>query len=104
MSMIERYLDGAELENGLRQGLRIMVEDGALACRMGVGPDETADVVIEVTGRAARRLNLLFSADPAYRQTLAEAVGRAELMVSGDLGPLAPILDMAHDGIVRRTI
>jgi hypothetical protein len=104
LSMIERYLDGAALENGFCQGLRIDVDDGALACRTGVGADETADVVIEVTGPAARTLNLLFSADPNYRRTLAEAVARGELRVSGDPGPLAPVLDMAHDAIVRRTI
>lgn len=104
MSIIERYIDGAEFENGFCQGLRVDVDDGALACRTGVGADETADVVIEVTRPTARRLNLLFSADPIYRRTLAEAVARGELRVSGDLGTLAPILDMAHDGIVRRTI
>lgn len=104
MSMIERYRDGAELENGLCQGLRIDVADGNLEYRTGVRADETAEIVIEVTGPAARRLNLLFSADPDYRRTLAEAVAQGELQVSGDPGPLAPILDMAHDGIVRRTI
>ncbi|MBJ7402048.1 MAG: hypothetical protein JHD07_01565 [Bradyrhizobium sp.] len=104
MSIIEQYIDGAQLENGLCQGLRVDVDDGAVACRTGVRADETADVVIEVTGPTARRLNLLFCADPIYRLTLAEAVARGQLRVNGDLGTLAPILDMAHDGIVRRTV
>ncbi|MBW7972278.1 hypothetical protein [Bradyrhizobium sp. BR 10289] len=86
MSIIERYINGAKLENGFCQGLRVDVDDGALACRTGVGADETADVVIEVTGPTALRLNLLFSADPIYRRTLAEAVDRGELRVTAIRG------------------
>jgi hypothetical protein len=104
MSLIERYVDGAELDDGLRQGLRIDVIDGVLACRTGVRADETTEVVIEVTAMAARQLNLLPSTDPAYRRRLDEAVSLGTLRVRGDLEPIARVFDMAHDRIVSRTL
>jgi hypothetical protein len=104
LSVIERYFDGAALEKGVYQGLRIEVADGTLAYRTGVRADETADVVIEVTAQTARQLNLLLSADPAYRQTLSDAASRGDFRVSGDLGALGQVFNMAHDSIVRRTV
>jgi hypothetical protein len=104
LSVIERYVDGAVLEDGVHQGLRIEVADGTLAYRTGVRGGETADVVIEVTAQTARQLNLLLSADPAYRQTLSEAASRGDFRINGDLGALGHVFDMAHDSIVRRTI
>jgi hypothetical protein len=104
LSVIERYVDGVALHDGLYQGLRIDVADGALICRAGVRPEENADVVIEVTTLAARRLNLLPSSDPEFHRALADAVAQGELRINGDLGPLEPVFDLAHDDIVRRTI
>lgn len=103
-SVIERYVDGADLGDGLCQGLRISVADGRVVCRTGARADETADVVIEVTAVVARELNLLFGADPAHRQALNDAIASGELRTSGDLGSLGPVFDMAHDRIVERTI
>lgn len=103
-SVIERYVDGADLGDGLYQGLRISVADGAVVCRTGVRADETADVVIEVTAVVARQLNSLFGADPGYPRALTDAVASAELRKSGDLRPIGPIFDMAHDRIVERAI
>jgi len=103
LSVIERYTDGAELGDGLRQGLRIDVADSALTYRVGVFWEERADVMIEVTSLTARQLNLLFGDDPDYRRTLEEVVAQGAMRVTGDLGPLGPVFDSAHDGIVIRT-
>lgn len=103
LSVIERYIDGSELQEGLRQGLRIDVIDGALTYRTGVHSDEIADVVIEVTAKAARKLNLLLSVDPDYEAALAAAVSLGDFRMCGDLGPLGPVFQQAHDPIVERT-
>lgn len=70
-----------------------------------------ADLVIDAVGGAedvtalrARRLNLLLRADPAYRRAVDKAVSQGALRLSGDLGSLRFVFDLAHDGIVRRTI
>jgi hypothetical protein len=47
LSVLERYVDGTMLGDGLRQGFRIDIVGGSLAFRAGVLPDETAEVVIE---------------------------------------------------------
>jgi hypothetical protein len=103
LSVLERYVDGTMLGDGFRQGLRIDVGGGSLAFRSGVLPDETADVMIEVMAATARRLNLLFSADPAYEQTAAQAAKDGHLRVRGDLGALGPVFAYAHDRIVEHT-
>lgn len=103
ISVVERYVDGVELEGGLQQGLRIDVMDGVLAFRSGVSPGETADVVIDVTAGTARQLNLLFSDDPGYEQAVAEAVACGAMTVSGDLGALGPVFAFVHDRIVAQT-
>ena len=103
LSVLERYVDGTMLGDGLRQGLRIDIVGGSLAFRAGVLPDETAEVVIEVTAATARRLNLLLSADSAYAQTAARAATDGDFRIHGDLGALGPVFALAHDRIVEHT-
>lgn len=91
------------LGDGLRQGLRIGIVRGALAFRAGVLQDETADVVIEVTAATARKLNLLFSTDPAYAQAVSKAAALGDFRSHGDLGALGPVFASAHDRIVEHT-
>lgn len=106
LSFLERYVDGAMLDgpdSALHQGLRIDVVRGSLAFRSGVLADETAEVVIEVTVDTARRLNLLYSADPAYAQAAAKAIKDGSLRIHGDPGALRPVFALAHDRIVAQT-
>jgi hypothetical protein len=62
VSFVERYIDGDELSNGLVQGLRFDIIDGRSSFRVGVRPDERADITVEITAAAARELNRLYSA------------------------------------------
>lgn len=103
LSVIERYVDGAEIGGGFRQGLRIDVADGKIAIRTGVPDDDVADVVIEVTAKTARRLNLLRSKEAAYLDALEAATARGNIRINGDLGPLESVFQRAHDRIVERT-
>lgn len=104
LSVLERYTDGAEIEAGVRQGLRIDVADAAIVPRTGVYDDEVADVMIEVTAGLARRLNLLLSSDPSYADTLETATAMGDLRVSGALGPIEHVFRLAHDRIVKGTV
>lgn len=66
VSLVERYVDGVELSEGLVQGIRFDIVGGKPSFRVGARQDEQADVTIEITAAAARELNRLRSADPAY--------------------------------------
>ncbi|MBN9146571.1 MULTISPECIES: hypothetical protein [unclassified Novosphingobium] len=103
LSVLERYVYGERLDNGLHQGLRVDVVGGSLAFRSGVLAGETAQVVIDVTAATARQLNLLLSADPAYAQVFGKAMQDGHLRIHGDLGALGPVFALAHDRIVEQT-
>ena len=65
--------------------------------------DEHADIIVEVTAGAARKLNLLHSTDPHYRAERENYQSTGEMRVTGDISPLGSWLDAAHDPIVDRT-
>ncbi len=103
MSLIERYTDGTPLPDGLSQGLRLDVSDGKPSFRVGVFPDERADVIIDVTANAARALNTLRSDDPEYVRLVSNYLNTGEMQMTGDLSALGPVFASVHDPIVQRT-
>ena len=103
VSLVERYTDGVELAPGLVQGLRFEIADGRPAFRVGARPDESADIVIEVTKAASRRLNTLYGADPAFQAAFAGFQRSGALKVTGALSRLGDWFGAVHDRIVDRT-
>lgn len=103
-SLIERYTDSIALPNGLFEGLRFEIRGGTPSFRVGVFPDEQAEVTIEVTSATARTLNTLYSSDPDYSVVVKRHLDASELQVNGDLSPLGEWFAGVHDQIVDRTI
>jgi hypothetical protein len=103
VSLVERYTDGAELSEGLLQGIRFDIEDGEPSFRIGALRDERADVTVEVTAAAARELNLLHDADPKYRTARDGFLSSGDMRVDCDIAKLGGWLESAHDPIVDRT-
>jgi hypothetical protein len=104
LSFVERYSDGRQLADGLVQGIRFDISGGMPSFRVGARPDEQADIVVEVTASAARRLNALRSADPNYQSLRRHFVETGEMKVAGDPSRLGSWLDDVHDPIVERTL
>ncbi|MGJ8530820.1 MAG: hypothetical protein ACSHYC_01465 [Alphaproteobacteria bacterium] len=104
LSLVERYADGITMPNGLVQGLRFDISAGTPSFRVGVRPDELADVRIEVTAAAAKVLNTLRSTDPEYPAAVNRYLDTGEMRVDGDLTPLGAWFADTHDLIVDRTI
>ena len=101
VSLVERYIDGVELGDGLVQGLRFAIVDGTPSYRVGVRPDERGDITVEVTSAAARELNRLRGdAAVAARETYLRT---GELREDGDLSRLGTWFAGTHDPIVDRT-
>ncbi|WP_417679338.1 hypothetical protein [Pseudodonghicola sp.] len=103
VSLVERYSDGEEIAPGLVQGLRFDILCGVPSFRIGAAPEEKADITVEVTSEAARRLNQLFSTDPAYALALEEYLKSGALRMCGDPAKLGAWFGAVHDDIVRRT-
>ena len=103
VSLVERYVDGAEIADGLVQGLRFDITAGRSSFRIGAERDETADVVVEITVAAARRLNALRLADPAFAEARQLYLDTGEMRVTGDVSRLGGWLDAVHDPIVDET-
>lgn len=104
LSLVEHYTDGVELSEGLVQGLRFDILSGKPAFRVGARPEERADVMIEITASAARKLNNLRSADPNYTAALEHFLSTGEMRVEGDPSRMGGWLYAVHDPIVNRTI
>jgi hypothetical protein len=104
LSLVERYTDGVELSEGLVQGLRFDILRGKSSFRVGARRDEWADVMIEITAAAARKLNRLRSADPNYTAALEGFLSTGEMRVQGDPSRMGGWLNAVHDRIVNRTI
>lgn len=102
-SLVERYSDGVTLPNGRIQGIRFDIVNGAPSFDVGVDKDERGDVTIEVSAAAARELNLLYTADPAYVIARDRATRLRQIRVDGDLSPMADWLNAIHDSIVDHT-
>ncbi len=102
-SLLERYTDGTPVADGLVQGIRFDVVAGRPSFRVGVRPDERADVVIEITSAAARTLNMLRVADPDYLAALDRFARTGEMRVVGDPSMLGSWLPAMHDRVVDRT-
>lgn len=103
IALVERYTDGIELSDGLVQGIRFEIANGQASFRVGVRRDERADITVEVTAAAARELNALHSADPAYAVARDTFLSTGEMRVDGDLSQLGDWLEAVHDPIVDRT-
>lgn len=103
VSLVERYTDGVLLSEGLVQGIRFDIIGGKPSFRVGVQPNERADVTVEITGMAARKLNTLRSTDPNYQAARVEFLRTGEMRVEGDPTQLGDWLDAVHDPIVDRT-
>lgn len=84
VSLVERYTDGAEMGEGLVQGLRFDIRDGKPGFRAGARPDERADITIEITAAGARALNLLYGDDPEYALLLDRLLSIGEMRIEGD--------------------
>ncbi|KDP93478.1 MAG: hypothetical protein KJ728_10910 [Alphaproteobacteria bacterium] len=104
VSLVERYTDGAEIGEGLVQGLRFDIRDGKPGFRAGARPDERADITIEITAAGARALNLLYGDDPEYALLLDRLLSIGEMRIEGDPSQLGDWLKAVHDPIVDRTI
>lgn len=104
VSLVERYTDGATLSDGLVQGLRFEIVDGVPSFRAGARPDERGDITIEITTAAAKSLNVLLSADPAYGTAADRFIKSGAMRVDGDFSMLGDWLKSVHDPIVARTI
>lgn len=104
VSLVERYTDGGELSAGLVQGLRLDIRGGKPSFQVGVGRDERADVTVEMSAAAARKLNSLRTSDPDYGSTRASFVTSGEARIDGDLSRLGDWLEAVHDPIVERTL
>lgn len=104
VSLVERYTDGVEMSEGLVQGVRFDIVGGKPSFRVGVRPDERADVTVEVTAAAARELNTLRSADPNYQAARDKFLSTGEMRVAGDPSRMGGWLDAVHDPIVDHTL
>jgi hypothetical protein len=103
VSFVERYTDGIELSEGLVQGVRFDIENGRPSFRVGARSHEHADITVEITRSAARKLNALRSADPAYPAARDEFLRSGEMRVVGDPSRMGAWLESVHDPIVDRT-
>ena len=103
LSLVETYTDGAALPGGLVQGIRIDILGGKLAFRTGVRPGEQADLSNVLTVAAARELNLLYSADPAFEAAQARLLASGAMRLEGDFTRLGDWFFAVHDAIVDRT-
>nr|WP_313427318.1 hypothetical protein [Brevundimonas diminuta] len=104
LSILERYSDGDAIGDGRVQGIRFDLANGWPIFRVGVGADETADIVIELTKAAARTLNRLKSDDPVYAAEQARLLASGEMTVAGDLSAVVGWMAGVHDPIVERTL
>lgn len=101
IALVERYTDGIRLANGLYQGIRLEINDGQFSFRVGVEKDERADITVEVTAAAARRLNLVHGEEyQAERQAFLKS---GEMRVDGDPARMGSWMDATHDQTVDRT-
>jgi hypothetical protein len=103
LSLVERYTNGVELSEGMVQGLRFDIVGGKPSFRVGAGPHEAADILVEVTAAASRTLNSLYSADPGFGTAFADFQRSGELHIDGDLSRLGGWFGVVHDPIVDRT-
>ena len=103
LSLVERYIDGVELADGLVQGLRFDIAGGEATFRVGARPAERADITVEVTAAASRELNSLYSADPRYAAATARLTRGGALRVDGDPSRLGAWFGAVHDPIVDHT-
>lgn len=102
-SLLERFTGGVDNGAGQMAGMRFDVVNGAPSFRTGVGPDEQADITIEVTLAASRELNTLPGADPRFTAALAKLQSNGQLKINGDLAGLGQWFAAVHDRIVDRT-
>jgi hypothetical protein len=103
VSLVERYIDGALLSDGLVQGFRFAVSGGKPSFRVGANADEQADITVLISAAAARTLNLLYNADPQYPEAFANFQRAGDIDVVGDITMLGAMLTSIHDAIVDRT-
>jgi hypothetical protein len=107
ISLLERFTDGVDKgagqAAGQMAGMRFDVVNGAPSFWTGVGPDEQADITIEVTLAASRELNTLPGADPRFTAALAKLQSNGQLKINGDLAGLGQWFAAVHDRIVDRT-
>jgi hypothetical protein len=101
--LVERYMGGVALSPGLLQGLRFSIQGGQPSFRVGVAPDELADITVEVTAAASHELNTLHSTDPRFGQAFERLKRTGELRVQGSLADLGEWFGYVHDSIVERT-
>ena len=104
VSLVERYVDGAELTDGLFQGIRFDLIAGKPWFRAGVLAGERGDVTIDVTMAASRQINALHSADPNYLVAMNCLQAAGQMRVDGEISRIGEWLKAVHDAIVDRTI
>lgn len=103
VSLLERYIEGVALSDGLAQGLRFEIVQGKPSFRVGASANETADILIEVTAAASRELNSLYADDPRYAAAAYRLRREGEMRVHGDLTRLGAWFQAVHDQIVENT-
>jgi hypothetical protein len=103
LSLVERYTDGIELSDGVVQGLRFDIVGGKPSFRVGARPTEVADITVEISAKASRTLNSLYSADPEFGLAFARFQKSGELRIDGDFARLGSWFNPVHDQIVEST-
>lgn len=103
VSFVERYVDSEELSPGRIKGFRFELKDGVPSYRPGVARDEMGDVTIDLTVKAARELNLLYTTDPRFRELFDHYISIGEATFHGDIADVGEWVHSIHDPIVDRT-
>ncbi len=101
VSLVERYTDGSDFGSGMVQGFRFDIVGGKPCYRVGVAPDEQADITIEVSSKVARELNRIpVEASAVARQAY---VATGEIRQDGDPSQLGDWFGQVHQSILGRT-
>ncbi|WP_198937213.1 hypothetical protein [Herbaspirillum camelliae] len=101
VSLVERCTDGADLGDGLVEGLRFDIVGGKPSYRVGVRPDEHGAITVEITSAAARDLNRLRG--DAVVAALERYLAFGKLRQDGDPSHLGPWIAATKEPIVDRT-
>ncbi|ATE67254.1 hypothetical protein [Rhizorhabdus dicambivorans] len=104
ISVVEHFVDGAELSDGLFEGFRFNIVNGKPSFEIGARREERGDITLDVTKACSRELNMLHTDDPRYQAAVGRLVGNGEMKVDGDVSRLGSWLGPVHDIVVDRTV
>ncbi len=103
-SLVERFLGGSTLANGMMQGFRIEIDGPNATFRRGVLPDESAEAVIEITMEGLDRLVHMSSHDPALPGIVEQLTESGHLVRRGPLERVASLSHKVHHRVFEQTL